>query len=612
MAVTFNRADLVERLVRAAATGSVVPDEIVVIDNASTDDTVERLQNLPDLGTRVSVVTLATNTGGAGGFAEGMRQALGRQADLVWLMDDDGVPATDCLELLLPHMRDYDFVGPAVVTEGRETELCFPIRLPNTATVVRRVQALDAAAREGLVEGIVIPFNGVLLSRDLIERIGVVEAKYFIWGDDVEYLWRAEKAGARIATVVKARFIHPAVGDLGTPMVFGQTYNHTPSDLKAYCMARNNWANLRTYRGLPHAVAFALKTIWFYLLTRRDPARLRLMLRGITDGRRGDFSGHQRFLKTPHLQSTGSVAAVIVTYNRADLLAGCLDGLAEGSRRPDATYVVDNASTDHTAQLLAQRHDPGLQVLRQETNSGGAGGFHVGVKAAFDAGHDWIWLMDDDVVAAPDCLTILLTTAGPAMSVTRSDRHGHLVEKAATRFDLRRPWQIKPKAASVESDYGTRAAMPATVPVDNVAFEGFMVHRSVIDRVGFPDPSFFIFYDDCDYAIRIRRAGFPIVAVRDAVMTRQLDFDQQHDLSGWKGYYMYRNLFAVHQRYGENALVRAKPWLITAAVVALSPFRGGTAEARNVIRALKDVRGLRHLPAQAGPEGVEASIDSRG
>ena len=106
--------------------------------------------------------------------------------------------------------------------------------------------------------------------------------------------------------------------------------------------------------------------------------------------------------------------------------------------------------------------------------------------------------------------------------------------------------------------------MPERVELENVAFEGFMVHRSVDrpDRV--PDPSYFIFYDDVDFALRARRAGHHIWAIRDAVLVRQLDFDQQHDLGSWKGFYMYRNLFVVHLRYGENVLVRHKPWLITA------------------------------------------------
>jgi rhamnopyranosyl-N-acetylglucosaminyl-diphospho-decaprenol beta-1,3/1,4-galactofuranosyltransferase len=82
---------------------------------------------------------------------------------------------------------------------------------------------------------------------------------------------------------------------------------------------------------------------------------------------------------------------------------------------------------------------------------------------------------------------------------------------------------------------------------------------------------------------------------------RQLDFDQQHDLGGWKGYYMYRNLFVVHERYGANPLVRLKPWLIALVVVLLSPVRGGTAEARNVIRAIRSARSLRGLSSGAAP-----------
>ena len=94
--------------------------------------------------------------------------------------------------------------------------------------------------------------------------------------------------------------------------------------------------------------------------------------------------------------------------------------------------------------------------------------------------------------------------------------------------------------------------MPERVELENVAFEGFLVRRDVVERIGLPDPSYFIFYDDVDYAVRARRAGFRIWAVRDAVLVRQLDFDQQHDLGSWKGFYMYRNLFVVHLRYGEQ------------------------------------------------------------
>ena len=298
------------------------------------------------------------------------------------------------------------------------------------------------------------------------------------------------------------------------------------------------------------------------------------------------------------MSAAATVAVVVVTFNRADLLARMLDGLAAQTHRPDAVYIVDNASSDHTREVLDRWHggDLPLRVTHSADNLGGAGGFHLGLRQAYGDGFDRIWLMDDDVVPAPDCLAVLLAHDEGCLMAVREDTSGRLVEKAATRFDLDNPLAIKPKTGMVETTYGTREAMPERVAIENVAFEGFLVRRDVVQRIGLPDPSYFIFYDDVDYAVRARRAGYRIWAVRDAVLVRQLDFDQQHDLGSWKGYYMYRNLFVVHLRYGSNLPVRLKPWLITAGVVALSPLRGGRAEARNVIRALRAARGMRKLP----------------
>nr|WP_218849177.1 glycosyltransferase family 2 protein [Nocardioides perillae] len=296
--VTFQRRALLERLLDTLeATPGLAG--VLVVDNASTDGTGEWLAARPQGDVPVRHRTLATNRGGAGGFHDGLAWALEEGADLVWLMDDDGLPQPGCLATLLEHRDDLDFWGPAVVDEADPDRLVFPIRLPGGTRVVHRTAEVEAAARAtgGLVPDAVIPFNGVLVTRALVERIGLVREEFFIWGDDHEYRLRAERAGARLATVAAARVHHPSVGDLGSPMAFGRTtYNHSPSDLKAYCMARNNLVNLRTYRGRPHALAFVAKTLWFYTLTRRDPARLRLMLGGMRDGLRGDFTRHTRFL----------------------------------------------------------------------------------------------------------------------------------------------------------------------------------------------------------------------------------------------------------------------------------------------------------------------------
>jgi rhamnopyranosyl-N-acetylglucosaminyl-diphospho-decaprenol beta-1,3/1,4-galactofuranosyltransferase len=295
--VTFNRLELLKGLI--GRLGEVMETEgrlaeVVVVDNASTDGTTDWLaQHAPAY---VVPRTLPDNRGGAGGFREGLDLAMGRGADLAWLMDDDGLPDRTCLTALLKH-QDLDFWGPVVVDRERVDRLVFPIRLPGRTKVVHGLTDVTSAATDGLIRDVVIPFNGVLVTRALVEQIGSVRGDYFIWGDDHEYRLRAEKAGARIATVVDARVLHPSVGELGTPMIGGRTtYNHTPSDLKAYCLGRNNLDNLKTYKGWPHALAFVAKTVWFYSFTKRDPKRLRLMLGAMRDGLRGDFTKHTRYL----------------------------------------------------------------------------------------------------------------------------------------------------------------------------------------------------------------------------------------------------------------------------------------------------------------------------
>src|SRR4051812_7826339 len=102
-----------------------------------------------------------------------------------------------------------------------------------------------------------------------------------------------------------------------------------------------------------------------------------------------------------------SICAVVVTHDRRDVLRECLGALARQTLAPDAVHVVDNASTDGTAPMLAEEF-PAVTVRRLETNEGGAGGFHEGIRDALERGFDWLWLMDDDTVPAPDALERLL------------------------------------------------------------------------------------------------------------------------------------------------------------------------------------------------------------
>ena len=95
------------------------------------------------------------------------------------------------------------------------------------------------------------------------------------------------------------------------------------------------------------------------------------------------------------------VAAVIVTHNRKELLGENIRMLLQQTKPFDRIFIVDNCSTDGTAEYLEEngwKNRTQFIYLKTESNIGGAGGFYIGTKAAFESGADWIVLLNNDVV----------------------------------------------------------------------------------------------------------------------------------------------------------------------------------------------------------------------
>ncbi len=198
--------------------------------------------------------------------------------------------------------------------------------------------------------------------------------------------------------------------------------------------------------------------------------------------------------RVQHAAAAHDIAAVVVTHNRRALLADLIESLLAQSHPLAAIYVVDNASSDGTEADLRARAvaEPAIHYIRLETNTGGSGGFHAGVRAAHANGHGWFWLMDDDVRAFPDGL------AGLVPHLDRSGCvHGRRRDFDGSPFF----WQCR---------FSERLAMPLPRPGDLFrdgdewetncgVFEGMLVSRDVVERIGFPDARFFITWDDAIY-----------------------------------------------------------------------------------------------------------------
>lgn len=213
-----------------------------------------------------------------------------------------------------------------------------------------------------------------------------------------------------------------------------------------------------------------------------------------------------------------SVAAVVVTYNRKELLLECLDCLAtqDLGRLGDAyelsVIVVDNASTDGTQEALAPLVASGRLVYHNTgENLGGAGGFNFGMRVAVEAGYDFVWVMDDDCMAHSDTLRELLL-AGEGLD----GDYGYLTSVClwtdGNPCTMNR--QRHPLHTTIE-DF-----TPELQPCTLASFVSLFVPADVIAELGLPIKDFFIWTDDWEFTRRVSRVH-PCYVVGTSVVTHK-------------------------------------------------------------------------------------------
>ena len=216
------------------------------------------------------------------------------------------------------------------------------------------------------------------------------------------------------------------------------------------------------------------------------------------------------------------VCAVVLTYNRRDLLDECLQTIAAQTHHCDRIVVVDNASSDGTAEMVARRWAGRVDLHVVGTNIGAAGGFNLGMRLAYQTGADYIWAMDDDVLPEPDALATLLDAArlldargiSPAFLTSLARAPGGEVTNVP-EVDRR------PNALAYEN--WPDLLSHGLVPVTRAAFVSNLFPRATFARHGLPIAGMFIWGEDSEFTWRITRdrPGYVVGASR-ALHVRQL------------------------------------------------------------------------------------------
>jgi GT2 family glycosyltransferase len=277
-----------------------------------------------------------------------------------------------------------------------------------------------------------------------------------------------------------------------------------------------------------------------------------------------------------------SVCAVVVTHNRRELLVHCLAALRAQTSRPDRVLVVDNASTDGTADLV-RREFADMDLLALARNEGGAGGFHEGMRAAHAAGAEWIWLMDDDTPAA-------LAPRRPLLLSSRAvwtDGRLHPMNEPTFRRDM---------------DALVDGCERGLLPLRQATFVSLLVHRDAVERHGLPHKHFFIWSDDIEYTGRVLRDGPHGYFVPDSVVEHRTRSPHTAvTASGDRYYFHVRNtLYMLRGDAWEPFEKLSLLWSLaytTQAYLRLNRFARGPV--RTVLRGLRD--GIRPAPPRAAP-----------
>lgn len=255
------------------------------------------------------------------------------------------------------------------------------------------------------------------------------------------------------------------------------------------------------------------------------------------------------------------LAAVVVTHDRADQLRATLAALlAVPGGQLAALVVVDNASTDGTAAVLAEQDDPRLTVLRLPVNIGGAGGFQAGMRHAIEGTDaDWLVVMDDDARPEPGALAAfhaldLRGLDGVAAAVRHPD--GTICEMNRPTLNPFRDralfWRTLLGGGRDAFHLGPDDFAGTVLrPVDGASFVGFFLRCAVVKAVGYPDARLFLYGDDAIYTLGLTQAGYRLAFAPQVRFEHDSETWRRRDPRMrplWKVYYYHRNLLILYRQ----------------------------------------------------------------
>ena len=297
---------------------------------------------------------------------------------------------------------------------------------------------------------------------------------------------------------------------------------------------------------------------------------------------------------TEEVESAGRVGIVLVNYNGGKFMPDCLASLAKLDYTDTRIVIVDNASADGSADEAGAQY-PNITVMRHADNLGITGGNNAGMDWCRTNRCDWVLLLNNDTVVQPDFLSKLLVHAAPdCLLVPKIYFHDAqtLINNHFGTFDY---W------CGIHRDlFFGRPDTPASGQVQTGTMANtcaLLIPRTVAERVGLMDDTYFIYSDDSDFLTRAVRSGSRIKFVPDAVIYHRESSSSGGTNSPLTVYYTTRNRLYFMRKHQKNPVALGFFWvyfMLTRLAVALNYLRlGQRAQLRAMRNGIADFLGGR-------------------
>lgn len=256
------------------------------------------------------------------------------------------------------------------------------------------------------------------------------------------------------------------------------------------------------------------------------------------------------------LSNTPTILAIILNWRQPDITIECVHALHQSTYKHVDILIIDNGSDDGSETILCQQL-PNTHIIALPKNLGFAKGCNLGLQWAEAHEYKWALLINNDAFVTPSTIAKLMNEAESDVALLSPkvfyDDHREVLWFAGGR---RHPHLLEMR----DTGQGEQDApkWQGTRDVDYLVGAGLLVNLTAVAQVGLLNETYFMYYEDMDWSIRLQDAGFKLRLVGNAHLYHRVSFSSGGHSSPTHLYYLGRSsiiFFAQHASKGQPLLI---------------------------------------------------------